>query len=200
MANFEDALAYVGVNEGGFQKSPNDPGNWYNGELLGTKWGISAPVAREHGYLGEMSQLPKSFANAIYRSTYWPGLEAITNQAVATKIMDMRVQFGVSGGSKLAQRAANSVGGSLAVDGAIGPASIAAFNTINASALMMALCDAMENAYLADLAAHPAKAENRDGWLARAARVPSGVYLAAAGVSLLGLAIVIVAGYMLVTQ
>ena len=200
MASFSEALAYVGINEGGFQINPNDPGNWYNGELLGTRYGISAPVARENGYMGEMQYLPKSFADSIYQAKYWPGLESIRSQAIASKIMDMRVQFGKSGGSKLAQGAANRLGAGLSVDGVIGPASIAAFNGLDQSSLMLALCDAMENEYRADVAEHPAKGDFLDGWLRRAASVPSGLYVAAAGVSLLGLLVVCVAGYMLVTS
>lgn len=198
MASFSEALAYVGINEGGFQINPNDPGNWYNGELLGTRYGISAPVARENGYMGEMQYLPKSFADSIYQAKYWPGLEGIRSQAIATKILDMRVQFGKSGGSKLAQQAANMLGAGLSVDGVIGPASIAAFNSLDPSSLMIALCSVMENEYRADVAAHPAKGDFLAGWIRRAARVPSGLYVAAAGVSLLGLLVVCVAGFMLV--
>lgn len=199
MANFDQALAYVGINEGGFQKNPKDPGNWYNGELLGTNHGISAPVAREHGYLGRMEDLPKAFADAIYQTTYWPGLDAVADQAIATKILDMRVQFGPAGGARLAQAALRRLGASISADGVIGPMTVAAINAAYPEALMERLCIEMDSAYRADVARNPEKQTFLNGWLKRAAKIPSGYYIAAAGGSLVGLVVVGVAAWLLVT-
>jgi lysozyme family protein len=183
MASFDQALSYTGINEGGFQKNPNDPGNWYNGELLGTRWGISAPIARAHGYLGRMEDLPKSFADSIYRSTYWPGLEPLTNQAIATKIFDMRVNFGVDGGSRLAQTALNNLGVWVDRDGMIGPATRAAIESLRPAELMAELCRQQEQAYRADAAQHPEKQTFLAGWIDRARKIPPGLIVTAAAAS-----------------
>jgi lysozyme family protein len=198
MASFEMALPFIGKNEGEFQKNPNDPGNWFNGELQGTRWGISAKVARNHGYIGLMEELPKAFADAILKASYWYGLDGVNSQPIATKIFDMRVQFGDQGGMRLTQKALKSLGASLAVDGVLGPITLQAINNAFPDSLMGRLVIEMDSAYRADVAEHPAKSEFLNGWLARAAKVPSGYYIAAAGVSVLGLIVVGIAAYMLV--
>jgi lysozyme family protein len=58
MARFDDAVGFVFGNEGGLSMDPRDPGNYDNaGNLVGTNHGISAKVARSHGYMGPMAKL-----------------------------------------------------------------------------------------------------------------------------------------------
>ena len=175
MANIGPALDYLRPNEGGFSKDPDDNGNWYNGELLGTNWGISAPVARSHGYTGRMEDLTIEQADAIYQASFWPGLEGLESQPVATKIFDMRVNFGVGGANLQVQQACNQFEGvQIAEDGQWGPQTLAAVNSINPADLMDSLVQIASEHYKTIAANDPKKAKYLPGWLTRAIRVPFG--------------------------
>ena len=59
MAEFTPALLKTLSHEGGLSMNRHDPGNWYNGQLIGTNYGISGAVARAFGYQGPMADLPQ---------------------------------------------------------------------------------------------------------------------------------------------
>lgn len=61
---FDQAFDRLLGFEGGYSNHPQDTG----GE---TMWGVTAWVARQHGYMGLMRDLPRSTAQAIYRKMYW---------------------------------------------------------------------------------------------------------------------------------
>lgn len=61
-------MAFVRRWEGGLSLDPNDPGNYYNGQLIGTKYGINAAV---WGGLYDIPNLTEQEAEAIYRQHYW---------------------------------------------------------------------------------------------------------------------------------
>jgi lysozyme family protein len=195
MATFDLAQEFTRINEGGFQKVASDPGNYYNGQLLGTNHGISAPVARENGWMGAMEDLPYWYALEIYKRVYWTELDLVQNQAVATKIYDMRVQFGPAGGIKIAQKALQSLGWQIGVDGGLGPLTTEAINRSDAQNLMVTLCAEMERAYRADVAANPSKLEWLAGWITRARRIPPGVIVAVMAMSY-GILGALVIGYL----
>lgn len=119
MADFKKAQAVVGINEGGFQSDPRDTGNWYKGILIGTNWGISAPVLAE--YLGtvptqlEMRNLTRRTAEDILRVRFWAKnhLDNLKNQSVATLIYDGVVNHGTNGMRFLIDKAIKSIGGTF---------------------------------------------------------------------------------------
>lgn len=107
-ANFYEAQNIVKANEGGYQDLSNDSGNWTGGKigsgnLIGTKYGISAPVLKAHlGYtptVNEMKNLSYSTALSIYKNNYWDklGLDSVKNQTIADLIYDGAVNEGVGG-------------------------------------------------------------------------------------------------------
>ena len=61
---FDDAFIALIGNEGGYSNDPADPG----GE---TMWGITARVARDWGYTGDMRLLPQPTAKVIAHDKYW---------------------------------------------------------------------------------------------------------------------------------
>jgi hypothetical protein len=65
---FDRSMEFVSRWEGGLSLDPNDPGNYYDGKLVGTKYGISAAV---WGGLYDIPNLTREQANAIYRQHYW---------------------------------------------------------------------------------------------------------------------------------
>lgn len=119
MADFKTAQQIVGINEGGYQNDPRDTGNYYNGALIGTNWGISAPVFAE--YLGrtpskaEMMAMKRSKAEQILKINFWEKnfLGDLKNQSLATLIYDGVVNHGSSGMRNLVDRAIKILGGSI---------------------------------------------------------------------------------------
>ncbi len=111
MALFEKSQKIVGLNEGGYQKDPRDKGNWYKGKLIGTNWGISAPVLAK--FLGrtptveDMKKLPRLTAEQILKLNYWEvnHFGKLDNQSVATLLYDGAVNHGVGGMRSLAEKA-----------------------------------------------------------------------------------------------
>jgi len=62
--NFDIAWAGLLKNEGGYSNNPADPG----GE---TNFGITKRVALQHGYTGDMHDLPLELAKSIAKAEYW---------------------------------------------------------------------------------------------------------------------------------
>lgn len=117
-------------------------------------------------------------AQAIYQRYYWSPLLLweIVDQAVASKIYDMGVVMGHKEAVTLAQRAANGLllGSSKApaIDGAIGPHTIAAINACPPQNIVEALCNLSKIFFCDDAAKHPEKQDDLHGWLRRAAAIP----------------------------
>lgn len=111
MASFENAQKIVGINEGGYQKDPDDKGNWYKGILIGTNWGIAAPtLARFLGRIpssAEMKTLSRVTAELILKRNYWETnhFDNLENQSVATLLYDGAVNHGVGGMRLLTEKA-----------------------------------------------------------------------------------------------
>ncbi len=167
MALLAPALDFTLPHEGGYSNNPADPG----GE---TMYGITKATAMRHGYTGPMRELPLEVAAAIYEAEYWPGLESVANQAVASKIFDMRVNFGVTGGNKLAQLAVNRVvDPPTAVDGIWGPDTLASINAAIPADLLDALATEAANRYQAIVDNDPSKETFIRGWMRRALDLPA---------------------------
>ena len=118
MAKFEIADEITSENEGGYTDNPNDSGNWTGGkigvgQLIGTKYGISAPVLSSNlkrvATLFDMQSLSHEDAMAIRKKLYWDKVKGneINNQNIANSIYDSAINMGVGTAIKLAQRAAS---------------------------------------------------------------------------------------------
>lgn len=66
--NWQRAIEWVLKWEGGFQNNPADTGNYYNGQLIGTKYGISAA---SWGGQYDIPNLTLEQAKRIYFEHYW---------------------------------------------------------------------------------------------------------------------------------
>lgn len=100
---FDEALDLTILVEGGFQKDPNDKGNWTGGEvgvgeLKGTKWGISAASYPQL----DIENLSLDTAGVIYRRDYWNPLGCDDIHDYRTKLWHM--DFGVNSGVGRANR------------------------------------------------------------------------------------------------
>lgn len=119
--------------EGGYINNPKDPG----GE---TNHGITEAVARNHGYVGQMRDLPKEFAENVYFKDYIekPGYVPIIRQspALGEELVDSAVNAGTARSSRWFQNALNSLnrGGkdypTILVDGRVGLGTVNAYKSL----------------------------------------------------------------------
>ena len=125
----ENMLATLLKAEGGWVNNPDDPG----GE---TNFGVTVAVARENGFTGPMRDMTREDATRIYRAVYFdkPGFAQVfaVSPAIGGELFDTGVNMGVAVASKFLQRCLNALNGKgrdyadLAVDGQLGPSSLAA--------------------------------------------------------------------------
>jgi len=115
--------AIVG-REGGYSNNPADRGG-------PTRWGVTEKTARAHGYTGDMRNLPRETALAIYDADYWTGprfdhVHAISPR-IAEELCDTGVNMGPAVQSAMLQRWLNVLNlkatlyPDLSADGQIGP-------------------------------------------------------------------------------
>ncbi|CAH2787736.1 MAG: Lysozyme (N-acetylmuramidase) family, (EC [uncultured Paraburkholderia sp.] len=89
MENFEDAFKALIGSEGGYSFNPADPGSE-------TMWGVTARVARSHGYNGAMKDLPLDTARQIAKQKYWDPLHLDElDPRVAFQIFDANYNGGL---------------------------------------------------------------------------------------------------------
>lgn len=109
-ANFDKASEeLIRLREGDYANHPKDPGGK-------TRWGITEAVARNHGYRGEMEELPLDFAVAIYKESYWPDLFDALSYTLSYQLFDSNVNHGVHATARMAQQVVR-----VRVDGIMGP-------------------------------------------------------------------------------
>jgi lysozyme family protein len=127
MADFEIAVKQTLVHEGGFVDNPNDPGG-------ATKYGITQKDMPNVN----IADITEDQATAYYSENYWkPLYSQIENQAVASKIFDMGVLFGVGTAVKEIQRTL-SPHFPIGVDGNFGPETLNAINQSDSDSLLSA--------------------------------------------------------------
>jgi len=116
MSKFDEIIEVVLEHEGGYVNDPKDPG----GE---TNYGIAK---RSHPDV-DIKNLTKEGAKEIYKEVYWDKNKVESLPEELWHIyFDMCVNQGKSRAVKIIQRAVNGKGGSLDVDGGLGPMTIAA--------------------------------------------------------------------------
>lgn len=117
MLGFEPAVEFVFSIEGGFSNDQNDPGNWTGGavnvgELLGTKFGISAASYPDL----DIRNLSDVHATVIYRRDFWNKIDGDDIQpGLDLMLMDCAVNQGVGAAIHILQSAVH-----VATDGVIG--------------------------------------------------------------------------------
>jgi lysozyme family protein len=119
----ESILSSLCDREGGYVNHAADRGG-------PTCWGITEHVARAYGYTGDMHDLPRTTAEAIYRERYWlaPKFDQVASRSMmlGEELLDTGVNMGPSVAAKFLQRSLNALNRQataypdIAVDGAIG--------------------------------------------------------------------------------
>jgi lysozyme family protein len=152
MKNFDDCFDVLMGVEKGYSNNPDDPG----GE---TMWGVTARVARENGYTGDMKDLPRATAKCIAKSEYWD--KYLCDQFsinIGFQVFDCAYNGGHP--AQWLQRAAG-----VTEDGVIGAQTIAAVRASDPDKIIMRF-DAYRLHYMADLKNRPTFA---GGWMHRIA-------------------------------
>jgi len=177
---FVTAVAQVLILEGGFVDDPDDPGG-------ATNFGISLRFLQtlddiELGDIDgdgdvdyqDISQMKTIDAQLLYFEHWWNkyGYGQITDQHVATKLLDMSVNMGARQAHKLLQRAINCVLGQrlLVDDGLLGPKSSRAMGAALQQPLaLLAALRAQQGGFYRYLVAGNKKFKKfLKGWLNRA--------------------------------
>lgn len=164
------------AREGGFTDHPADRGG-------PTRWGITQRIARAHGYAGDMRLFPRDAAASIYRRLYWlrPRFDQVAQHApaLAAELFDTGVNMGPAVAARFLQRALNGLNRNardypdMAVDGAIGPITLAALAAFFATrgptgerVLLKAVEALQGERYLSLAESRPANEAFLYGWLA----------------------------------
>lgn len=114
---FDEAFDRLIGHEGGYANHPEDPG----GE---TMFGVTAHVARANGFTGNMRDLPRDRAKAIYRENYWTPVRADQlRDDVRFDVFDGAVNSGAGQSIKWLQQAL-----SVPADGILGPQTLQAMD------------------------------------------------------------------------
>lgn len=189
MANFEEAYPFVYEHEKGDTNDKDDPGG-------ATRDGISLRFLKSIGDFDGDGLLDGDFdhdgdvdkydifnmspeqVEELYHIHFWNkyNLGLINDQKIATKILDMTVNFGTIGGMKVVQRACNRILATpLKVDGVFGKNTLFAINSLPADKLLSLLRSQCAIRYQEIIAAKPVmkkywvKADGRpNGWQVRA--------------------------------
>ena len=115
LTSFDEIIELTLEHEGGYVNDPQDPG----GE---TNFGVAK---RSHPDV-DIKNLTKEGAKEIYKEVYWDKNKVESLPRDLWHIyFDMCVNQGKSRAVKIIQRAVNGKGGSLTVDGGMGPMTIA---------------------------------------------------------------------------
>lgn len=168
MASFNIAYQLVSKAEGGYQKHPNDRGN-YNSlkQLVGTNWGIAAFVYED--WIGrpptesDMRNMSAATARNIYKTKFWDDIlgDQIQDQAVANIFFDGRVNHGRTG-TTIMQRVLG-----VSVDGRVGPQTLQAINQANPAQVYTAYREARKRFYHELVVKRPSDSVFLDGWIKR---------------------------------
>lgn len=180
MSRFDLAIPVVMAHEGTdaypYCDDPVDPGG-------ATIWGWSMLTIKKLGLTprdlgldqdqftpGCLKAVSKQRCQELYKKYFWEdyGYGLIVDQNLATKIFDAAVNMGPKHAAEFAQKAANSLGAHLTVDGSLGPASVAAINALDGKAMLKAYADQMTAYYMAIIAHNPTLAKFQSNWLKRA--------------------------------
>ena len=160
MADFSKAIGFVLSNEGGYEP-PNTADR--GGE---TNFGISK---RQYPFL-DIKKLTREEAIAIYERDYWK-FDTITNQRVATKLLDAYVNMAPHEAIRLVQLALGAIqAGPIVADGKFGPDTLAHLNAADESRFIDEFKFQLVRFYDEDAKANPSATAELHGWWRRAVK------------------------------
>jgi lysozyme family protein len=135
--NFEQCLALILKNEGGYVNNPADPGGRTNLGVTQKVWEdwVGHPVTET-----DMRALGPKDVAPLYKKSYWDKIAGDQLPAgVDYACFDLAINSGVSRAAKILQKAVG-----VAPDGAIGPATLGAVSESDPAELIISVCRARQ--------------------------------------------------------
>ena len=161
MAEYNPAIDYVLVNEGGYTNNPNDPGGATNFGILQREWpGV------------DIRRITRQQAIEWYLPNYWnkATYTGINSQQVATKLFDMHVNLGLIPAVVIAQHALGFA--EPDIDGDMGPMTVKAINAADPTKFLSSVISLLVTHYKALEGKNPKLMVFDRGWMARANKIP----------------------------
>lgn len=176
MANFDAFFPTLLKYEGGFVNDPVDPGGATNkGVTMETFRSCAKQYLDIEPTLENLKALTDAQAGKIYKPLYWDKIRGddIESQDLASIVFDFQVNAGASA-SKLLQKVLNDLGAKppLAVDGAIGPGTMAALKSADPVEVYRRYKQGRIDYYEDLVAKRPALGKFLKGWLSRVNSFP----------------------------
>lgn len=176
MKSVEQIIEDIIKVEGGYSNHKDDKGG-------ATMYGVTEKVARENGYKGQMQDLPKDFAKAVYLKQYFlaPRINLVfdVSEEIAAKMTDIAVNMGPKWPCMWLQQSLNMLNrngkdyADIAEDGVIGKGTVAALKALIAKRgkvgeeTVLKLLNVLQGQrYIAICEARPANYEFMCGWIA----------------------------------
>lgn len=132
--NFDQCLAETLKHEGGFVQNPVDPGGATNRGVTKQTW--EEWVGHEVN-VADIKALTVEDVEPLYRREFWDACQCdLLAPGVDFVVFDVAVNSGTKRAAKLLQQVVG-----VEPDGAIGPRTLAAANSIGANLLVNKLCD-----------------------------------------------------------
>lgn len=184
--NLEPSLKLLFGDEGGYSNAKTDSGNFLNGELVGTKYGITGKTLAasrgvKHVTAAQVKSMSIDEAEKIYRKSYWgqSGGDVLPS-GLDYAVFNSAVMSGPSRAVKILQEIVGS-----SVDGVIGPKTLDAikrYRNGNTVSLIRAYCDEYMK-FLQGLGGKQGFAVNGRGWTIRiTGKDPQGKWKSTPGV------------------
>lgn len=167
MDEFDQAFAYVFLNEKGFVDDSVDPGG-------ATNFGVTRDLlTRYRGAqctVQDVKNLTESEAKAVIKWAFWDPmkLDQLKSLPIKTAILDMAVNHGEGTATKMVQRA---LGGHVEVDGVMGSKTITALNIALDHEFLFNFVAQIQDRYVEDVKQRPESIKFLTGWLARSRRL-----------------------------
>ncbi len=172
--SLDEALKFTFKNEGNYSDHPSDHGG------ATSQFGITReelarwrkhPVSKD-----EVKFMMAEEAKQIYDSWYWRplGCDKIMSPGIATAMFDIGVVRGIGVPPRYAQLVCNKISGGLmlAIDGHIGPKTLAAINGLNSPAQFIKEFSRLaEDGFRAIVTHNPSQEVFLRGWISRAKRL-----------------------------
>lgn len=178
--DFEKALKATAGFEGGYVFDPDDDGgetfrgisrranpDWPGWELVDQYKAISKrPEDINKHFAGD--EMIEELATERWYANYWIPIKDIPYRLTRIKVYDTGVNLNPPKAVKLLQRCVGTK-----PDGKIGPITIAAIKKADEAKLLNSFCWLQREYYLDCIRKNPRKVKYKNGWLARAAWVPT---------------------------
>jgi uncharacterized protein (TIGR02594 family) len=133
-SSYDEAISRLLVHEGGYSDHPQDPGGPTNHGITLADY---RRFVRASGTAADVRGMNVATAKAIYRSKYWAALSCDSLPAgIDYAIFDYGVNSGIGRAARVLQELC-----SVAANGAIGAATLAAAHARDPKALVAAICD-----------------------------------------------------------